>query len=371
MKKSLLAVAVAAALPAFAQAQSNVTLYGIADVGVSWKDSGGTGAAGGTPGGTMAIDSGIQSTSRWGIRGEEDLGGGLKAIFNYEGGFKTDTGQSDAMQTLTPTSTTNPGGLFQRRAVAGVTGTFGQFLLGRDYTPGFSALGTWDILGYGMWGNALNFSVANVGNFTGSPVRWSNSLQWISPNWSGFTLRGMYTAGENQTDSKSRGNGYGLSGVYAAGPLTIAAFYESQKAPGARSAPIADGATVPKANSYGIGGQYNFGQFRIGGGYAIQDPDTSLKLQYWNIGGGMKLGPGEAMLQYSQMKESLSDAKSDTWAIAYAYPVSRRTNLYVTLAQALNNDKSNYALLASDVAIGGGGLGKDPLGFSVGMRHQF
>jgi len=365
MRKLHLAVAVAAVLPAFAQAQSNVTLYGIADIGIGWKDAGGTGAAGGTPGGTFAVDSGVQATSRWGIRGEEDLGGGLKAIFNYEGGFKADTGASDAVVTQTST------GLFNRRAVAGVSGTFGQILLGRDYTPGYTAQGTWDMLAYGLWGNARNYSIATVGNFTGSSFRWSNAIGWISPNWSGFTARVMYSAGEQQTDSKSRGNALGISGVYAAGPLSIAAFYEGEKAPGGRNAPIPDGASVPKANKYGIGGQYNFGNFRIGGGYAVTDPDTALKLQYWNIGGGVKLGPGEALLQYSQLKESLSGAKSDTWAIAYTYPMSRRTNLYVTLAQALNNDKSSYALTASDLSISGGGVGKDPLGFSVGVRHQF
>ncbi len=141
MKKALIAAAVAAALPAFAQAQTNVQLYGIADLSVGVAD------AGGSTGGTeMVVLSGVQSTSRFGIRGSEDLGRGLKGVFNFEAGIAADTGVSDTA------------GLFQRRSVVGVEGAWGTLLLGRDYTPGFSAAGVTDVMGYAFFGNWLNFT---------------------------------------------------------------------------------------------------------------------------------------------------------------------------------------------------------------------
>jgi len=81
MKKSLIAIAVAAALPAFAQAQTNVQLYGIVDTSIGVADVGGSGSNT-----EVVVLSGVQSTSRFGFRGTESLGGGLSAIFNYEAG---------------------------------------------------------------------------------------------------------------------------------------------------------------------------------------------------------------------------------------------------------------------------------------------
>jgi len=362
MKKSLLAVAVAAALPAFAQAQTNVTLYGIADAGLTWEDAGGNGTT--TAKSAFKVQSGVQSTSRWGMRGSEDLGGGLQAVFNIEGGYKQDTGTADASNTPSAIyGTGNGGGLFQRRAVVGLAGGFGQLLLGRDYTPGFSALGNWDMLGYGLFGNALNFSVGGVGSFTGSAVRWSNAIQYISPAMSGFTVRAMYSAGEQQVDPKSRGNAFGISGVYVMGPITAAVFYENEKDASAPS--------VQTAKKMGIGGQYNFGQFRVGGGYANTDPDGPTKLTYWNLGAGVKLGAGEVIVQYSSLKESAADAKSNTVGIAYVHTLSKRTNLYATYGTTSNNKTSNYILRASDFSVGGTGADNDPKALGIGIRHQF
>jgi predicted porin len=79
MKKSLIAVAIAAALPTIGHAQTNVTMYGIADAAVAAVRTGNPGTKN-----TIRLDSGTQSTSRWGIRGTEELGSGLKALFNFE-----------------------------------------------------------------------------------------------------------------------------------------------------------------------------------------------------------------------------------------------------------------------------------------------
>src|SRR5690606_34561144 len=105
MKKSLLALAVIGAFAGAASAQTNVTLYGIADAGIGFADNDNTGGDG-----YVNVFSGVQSTSRFGIRGSEDLGSGLRATFNIEAGVQWDTGASDD----------NGVGFWQRRAVVGV-----------------------------------------------------------------------------------------------------------------------------------------------------------------------------------------------------------------------------------------------------------
>src|SRR5512135_3458960 len=92
MRKSLVAVALAVAFPA-AFAQSNITLYGIVDVGLEYLDAGKTPSSqGGVNMAGTRIQSGISAGSRWGIRGSEELGGGYRALFTLESRFETDTG---------------------------------------------------------------------------------------------------------------------------------------------------------------------------------------------------------------------------------------------------------------------------------------
>ncbi len=105
MKKSLLALAVLSAFAGVASAQSSVTLYGIIDMNLQRNDPKAGGAAS-----TTGVNSGHQSGSRWGVRGSEDLGGGLSAVFTLEGGYSGDTGLQ------------GQGALFGRQVWAGLRG---------------------------------------------------------------------------------------------------------------------------------------------------------------------------------------------------------------------------------------------------------
>jgi predicted porin len=119
MKKSPLAIAAMALFAAAgsASAQSNVQVYGLLDVGMETANNQ-------TPtGGSMTrVISGGMNTSRWGLRGSEDLGGGLKAVFNLEGGILMDTGAQD-------------GALFKRQANVGLEGAYGRVVIGRRSPP--------------------------------------------------------------------------------------------------------------------------------------------------------------------------------------------------------------------------------------------
>ncbi len=353
MKKSLLAVAVAAALPVFAQAQTNVTLYGIADAAVGFADRGASTSN------AFRVDSGVQSVSRFGLRGTEDLGGGLKAVFNLEAGYKQDDGTAEA----------SGAGLFQRRAVVGLEGGFGTVLLGRDYTPGFTAGGTTDVMGYGLWGNWLTYTVAGAlnGNNWGIQTRASNGIHYVSPAIAGgLRIRAMYSTGERDVAPKSAGNVLGLAATYGAGPLTAQAYYHQFKR--------AVGTDAVSDKQMGLGAGYNFGMFRIAGSYNVADPDgANNKHTGYNLGVGVKLGAGELLGQVIQQKVSTggTDPKATTFGIAYTQPLSKRTNVYATYGQTRNNSTGAFVLRASDITIAPVVAGDDPKAFSVGLRHMF
>jgi len=223
-----------------------VTLFGGADLNYRSVTSGTNKFAG------MAQD-GIYS-SRFGVMGTEDLGGGLKAGFHFEGGMNPDTG--------------TPGGFnFARKSTVGVMGGFGEVRMGRDYTPLFTVHGIADPFGtngVGSSGNLLfstvgvsstaigaqtaandagTFVTVNRGNIaTTAPsavsaaavpasytaadpgaVRYNNSITYYAPTISGFSASAMYSFGvENTNTQKKAGTGTSLRLGYAAGPLTVA-----------------------------------------------------------------------------------------------------------------------------------------------------
>ena len=362
MKKSLLAVAVAAALPAAAFAQTNVTLYGIADIGIGSAD---TDAAVGNSRATF-VESGIQSTSRVGIRGTEDLGGGLKAMFNIEHGMQYDDGTSDA----------NGAGMWQRRAVAGLAGSWGEVRLGRDYTTGFSAMGTTDVMGYGLYGNWLTFT-AGAG---GIQTRASNAIWYTSPAFGntkcmavpaptecnafsgGLTVTAFYSAGHSANESaKNKDDGYGLAAVYRGGPATAQLYYQELNN-------LAGDAT----KQMGLGGGWNFGAFRVTLAYGQSEATTGVKTKAWGLGGGVKVGAGEILAQAIQIKDdSAADPKGTAWGLAYVHPLSKRTNVYATYGTTRNNSTGAYPVMGADQRIAAGNAGADPSAFAVGVRHMF
>jgi len=174
MKKSLIALAVLAASGA-AMAQSSVTLYGIADV---WVGNLKASEVAANPAGMTMLQSGGVSTSRWGVRGSEDLGGGLKAIFTLEQGFSADDG-------------TSAGG-FNRQAFVGLAGGFGQVTFGNTWTAMDDVMGVSNS-GFdsglsatqGVWISNVIYA-ANPGNtikYTTPQFRWIqrlvSAIRWI------------------------------------------------------------------------------------------------------------------------------------------------------------------------------------------------
>lgn len=350
MKKSLLAVAVVAALPAMAHAQTNVTMFGILDASVNMTDANGTGAQAGK---ATRLLSGVQSTNRWGVRGSEALGGGMSAVFHLEGGLNVDDGTGKTAGAFD----------FQRRAVVGLSGGFGTVLFGRDYTPGFIPSGAGDFGGYGMWGT-------NLGNWTngangGNGVRWSNAIHYQG-SFGPIGVRAAHSFGaERDVAPKTSGTATGIAVSYAGGPFGAHAFYHTM------NDTVAAAATQTKTKQMGFGGSAAFGPAKIFLGYVATDPDGAVKLTGVNLGATFALGGGSLGIQGHNLKETSVSAKGTSIGLFYDKPLSKRTNIYVSAGVMRNNTVGTFGLRASDQQLAPAAAGADPKAVAFGVRHQF
>lgn len=345
MKKSLLALAVLAAFSGAAYAQTNVTIYGVADAGIRYDDSDAA-----TNNKTWKLDSGLQSGSRLGFKGTEDLGGGLSAIFTLENGFNIDNG---ALKTNNV--------LFDRQAWVGVSGGFGAVKLGRQYAPIRVALESVDPFGLGGAGNAANF-------FNVHGERTDNTVNYTTANFGGFSGQVAYSFGEVAGDT-STGRHVGLSAGYANGPISVVAAYHTQE--------LVTGtpATTPNGDQKTalVGGTYNFGVAKLHAAYSRTEGDsaagvTNLDRNDALIGVTVPVGAGTILASYNRRSDDIAGtggASRDASRIAlgYSHSLSKRTNLYTMYARTSNDAGANLNSAASN--------GADPSTLMVGVRHRF
>ncbi|TXI66883.1 MAG: porin [Limnohabitans sp.] len=341
MKKTLIALAALAATASFAQ--SSVTLFGVADTAVTYTK---TGAAKKTAMTTSGLNS-----SRLGFRGEEDLGGGLKAGFWMEAGVNTDSGAGSATNSnnqatgagVTQGTAAGTGGTtygnpsinggsqgltFNRRMTVSLMGGFGEVRLGRDFTPLF-----WNHTVYDPFGT--NGAGASQANAAANPatllvgVRASNSIGYLSPSFNGFKVQLQTFMGENAsndtTNGKNSGSGNGLRATYDNGPLSVALANAKY-----------DTALNVKHEGTNFGASYDLGVAKVMGVYSEDQDSTSGvkadKVKGTLIGATAPLGAGVAKIAFSNGKQG-STVDTDKTAIGYVYSLSKRTSLYTAYAQ--------------------------------------
>lgn len=357
MKKSLLALAVLAASGA-AMAQSSVTLYGVADTGVTYT-SGKENVYGLT-------HLGGNTNSRLGFRGVEDLGGGLKATFQLEAGMGIDDGKNY----FDP----NPagGGLtFSRISKLGIEGGFGSVTLGRDLTASYTAVSRYDVFG----DTGIGASLAWNGKETAYNARTQNAISYYTPTISGFRAGINYGFGEQVKARDNRYVGVGLA--YDNGPISVGFGYDRQN----NLLSELTGTEGMDLTTWQLGGSYNFGVAKaaafyketkykevLGGGGG-----DSAKFKTFGLGVTAPVGAGEVRASYNHHRltgvgETL---KADQFSLGYVHNMSKRTALYGTYAYIKNKD--NKLGLELNGAMAGAGL-KDSgaqHGFQVGVRHAF
>jgi predicted porin len=338
MQYKALAAALITTLPLFAHAQTNVTVYGVMDAAVAIEDSGAPGEKRHT-----VINSGNQSSSRLGFRGTEDLGNGLKAIFNIEAGVALDTGAADSS-------------LFGRRSVVGLQGDFGQLTIGREYSPIASIAAATDAFGQGFYGS--NLSAFTTNRLT---RRLSNSVNFKSNPMSGFTVLAAYAAGERSTPGPS-GDLLGLALEYTNGPIYIGAGYHQLKR-----------VALGKDKEVAVGAGYKLGDFDIKANYLSADQaGPNNKFEQINLGGTYTMDANKFFVNLQRNKID-NGASGNAWAVAYSYALSKRTNVYTSYGSMRNNGLATFGLIASSTNVTpvATALGADPTAFTVGMRHTF
>ena len=361
--KNILAALAATTLAGGAAAQSSVTLFGVADI--TFQHVANDGAAT-----VNRLFSGGHTASRIGVRGREDLGGGLGAGFWLEAGLQVDNGVGGSTNISNqPAGAALPGlaggqGLtFGRRSTVSLFGNWGELRLGRDVRPEYL-----NTFWYDPWNNGgvASSQVANsMPNFTVAAVRASNGIGYLTPDkLGGFFGQAVYFLGENPSTpaaASGYGKGYGVRVGYKSGPFEVAA--------GAGHTSYATG----DQTTLNVGGYWDFGIARVMG-IVQRDEIRTNKNRGALIGAIIPAGPGAVKVSYSQYRTAAAgpDPTSKKFGIGYVYDLSKRTVLFTTASKVRNSNGANAS--AAGGTSGGAGLpaiNQSSSGFEVGVRHVF
>ena len=354
MKKSLIALAVLAASGA-AMAQSSVTLYGVADAGVTYLNGADN---------WSGVTSGNNLTSRLGFRGTEDLGGGLKANFVLEGGFNLDAGDGKSG------GATGTGFEFKRRSTVGLSGGFGEVRMGRELTAAFNATARYDVFGSVGIGQSRLWADGGVVDASANATavttnqRISNALTYVSPDFSGFKVGVNYGFGET-TNGNSDSSYMGAGLMYDNGPLSLGLGLERLNN-GVNSVATSD------IDAWSLGGSYDFGVAKLLAGYRESTVDRAAvenKRSGYYVAATAPVGAGTVRVSYNRYENELGNVtgKADQFAIGYVYGLSKRTSVYGTYAYLKNKNGANLYTLGS----GGLKTNGSQQGVQVGVSHAF
>lgn len=320
MKKSLLALAVLGAFAGAASAQSSVTLYGIVDANLG-KDVGST---------DKRVGQGAQS--RLGVRGVEDLGGGLGAVFQLEHRFDSSTGRQIGQTTNT---------MWNARSYVGLQGGFGKILLGREYTAAF-----WQQLFADPWGWDTVASTLTTGVTGGgiASARLNNAITY-SLAAGGFSFAAQVAeSNENgavtgvvTTVGRSDKKPYNMGASYDIGGFSVGVGYEN---PGDAD----DKWTTVRAS-------YKFGAVKLGGFYGKGTNAAAADVKSLMFTLTADVGAGQIRAAYGDRKVA-DKSNLKGFALGYHHNVSKRTVLY---ADYVNNSKA----------------ATEKNGYDFGIKHSF
>ena len=325
-KKNLIAVAALATLAVSAQAQSSVTLYGNVDAGLTYTKE----KQGGNSDTTTGVTSSILTESFFGLKGQEDLGNGLKAIFKLEAPIAVDTGATDDQ-------------LFSKNAYIGLAGDFGTVKLGNQESLFKTAQ-----IAYNAFGSSAQLStVTNLGGLLGTDLfgSWNNTIGYESNNFGGLTFAAQHSARENSSGAYN-GGATAASVNYSAGALGLSAVY---------------------------------GDVRSTTNAAVTDRQRA-----WLLGASYDFSVVKAFAQYGQVKSEAADETAKTWQLGAIVPVTEAGSVHAAFGQVkVDGDKAkqfslayHHALSKRTSAYAGGAYVKADDAFkatvlAVGVRHAF
>ncbi|WP_028215860.1 porin [Paraburkholderia oxyphila] len=383
MKKTLMVAALTGVFATAAHAQSSVTLYGLIDAGITYTNNQGGHSA-------WQATSGTVNGSRWGLRGAEDLGGGLKAIFTLENGFNIDNGTLG-----------QKGRMFGRQAFVGLASDqYGAVTLGRQYDSVVDYLAPLSNTGtqYGGTIAAHPFDNDNLNN----SVRFNNTVKYSSVNYAGFKFGGTYSFSNSTEFANNRA--YSVGATYNYGGLNVAAAYlhanndvnnlqmNSISFSGAQAGDYTFAAG--RQSTFGGGVNYTFGPATAGFVYTQTQLGNAVGISPSQSGTSAGLGFNASSARFQNFEGNVRYALTPALSLAGAYTYTRANfgggvnPNYNTVAL-----QSDYALSkrtdvylqgdwqhvsSNDAGIGAylNGLGsastrQDQVAVTVGMRHRF
>ncbi|MDR1848670.1 MAG: porin [Zoogloeaceae bacterium] len=432
MQKKLIAIAVAALASGAAFAQSTVTVYGVADGGLSYRfgadkkhDAGSRFSVAKDKDvandNRFSIDTGISAGNRLGFKGVEDLGNGISALYTVELGFSADNGGL------------RNGSIGGRQAFLGLTGGFGTAIAGRLYTPHYTFLSTIDPFKGGTVGSYRNvFNFVDIGGAVGNvfdPTRVNNAVAYVSPSFSGFNVTAAYSqqaggatsavdAADAQEGVGNRGDVrvFALLPRYTNGPVDVGVSYHMIKQDKGSVSIVKE----PEITNIAIGGTFDLGAVKIHAFYDMNELSnengTDLKddggstagpkinMDTFLIGLSAPFGKHAVQLSYTMSDLKIGKAKNGTafcsvsalgadngpdaldkscsgessqFAIGYTYEFSKRTNFYAAYAQTDNDivkdSDTNKLITRSAFANDNSNspAGGYQQGFQLGIKHTF
>ncbi|KVE96372.1 hypothetical protein WJ01_11095 [Burkholderia vietnamiensis] len=391
MKKYLaIPAAIACLLAGPAHAQSSVTLYGTIDAGLDYisnqKSPAGAGPA-------YGVQSGNVSTSRWGLRGNEDLGGGLGAVFTLENGFNGANGKFG-----------NGGDEFGRQAWVGLSSRrWGTVTLGRQYDFLVDFVAPLSATGAGFGGNIADhpYDNDNLANDT----RMNDAVKFSSANYGGFSFGGAYGF-SNQGGGAGNNNAYSVGAQYVSGPVDLAVAYLQSNQPGGVNAPQNTGGSLSSSDgdamlvggrwrTFGAGAHYAFDHATVGFVYTrtiLNDPrelsqggaygavngrlltfsNYELNARYFvqptfSLGGSYTLTQG----RFDDAGRSIAPTWSQ-FMLQADYALSHRTDLYLEGVYQRVTGADGVAVLGNAGIFNLAASGNDRQAVvAAGIRHKF
>jgi predicted porin len=342
MKKTLVALAALASMSAFAQ--SSVTLYGRVDAGLYTNKT--ITAGGGTANPTRISQTGIDNGSnvgltgsRWGLRGTEDLGGGLKAGFKLENRFNIDNGAFTQAGPL----------LFGGEAFLSLSGGFGTVKVGRIFTAfdDLRAIAVSKNNFDAAWTPVGDSYSAGLGNYQG---RGDNAIKFESANFGGVSGALMHAFGENKTAAAGAGSQTSAHIKYVNGPLAVGFGFQNEKANSL--------AVATKHNA--ISAAYDLGVVALSGGINNTKNGATKDTDY-SVGVTLPLGAAAISAGFASSKSKaggLTAAKGSGFGVSATYSLSKRTTLYTGIKSTNVKNAAGNKTLDNDL-------------FSLGVRHDF
>lgn len=370
MKKKLITLAVASTLtaavavsaPAFADT-SNVTVYGVASMSYDLTNNGATG--------TNKVSS---NQSRLGLKGSEDLGDGLSAVWQIEQQINIDN------------STTNANTFASRNSFLGLSsGSAGTFILGRHDTPYKIATRGLDLFADTIADNrGLMGTTAGGAGFTAvHDTRLGDVVAYISPAMNGFTGAIAHVSGAELSAAATdvKGNAWSMAGLYGNGPVNASLAYQVVNVGTAGTGTMGGfgglGAN-DKAKAWKLGVGYTMDAFTVNAAYENTSNTVagvdSLGQNNWYLGGKYSFGNDAVKLAYTRAGDvqATSNSGAKQWALGYDHNMGKRTTLYALYTRLDNDSGATYGL--TGISTGGqaaAAAGQDPSAWSFGMKHTF